>query len=289
MTPHPVRRLCSVAVTGGGSGFGREIALAFAARGCIVFGTAASAAEVEEVRSASGRRVSLAVCDISHADAATAWAGGVSDALDGAGLDILISHASVLTPGPIEVLPLSAVRRTFEVNVFGALTVINAFLPALRQASGRVVQLSSWTASIPLPFNGLTGASMAAIEALAAVYRAELKPLGVDMVLVPMGRLRTDAPAEMTAEWARVAASMTAEQRNLYAGRLSICADHVSRGTANSMEAADAAARLIEIAERHPAPSRTPLSPDAEELLRLAQRQSQEELDALRLELTGLT
>src|SRR4030081_4022504 len=104
-----------------------------------------------------------------------AWAAGVSDALGDSGLDILISNAGILTPGPIELLPLDAIRREFDVNVFGALSVINAYLPALRKARGRVVQLSTWTASVPLPFNGPSGASKAAIEVLTAVYRAELK------------------------------------------------------------------------------------------------------------------
>jgi predicted SnoaL-like aldol condensation-catalyzing enzyme len=79
-----------------------------------------------------------------------AWAGGVSDALDDAGLHILINNAGILTPGPIELLPLDAIRHEFDVNVFGALSVINAFLPALRKARGRIVQVSTWTGSVAL-------------------------------------------------------------------------------------------------------------------------------------------
>jgi len=65
-----------------------------------------------------------------------AWAGGVSDALGNGGLDLLINNAGILTPGPLEVLPLDAIRHEFDVNVFGALSVMNAFLPALRKARG---------------------------------------------------------------------------------------------------------------------------------------------------------
>jgi NAD(P)-dependent dehydrogenase (short-subunit alcohol dehydrogenase family) len=83
----------------------------------------------------------------------------------------------------VEVLPLDSMRREFEVNVFGTLSVINAFLPALRQARGRIVQISTWTASLPLPFNGASGASKAAMDVFASVYRAELKPFGVDVVV----------------------------------------------------------------------------------------------------------
>ena len=159
----------SAAVTGAGSGLGCDIALGLAAKGYAVFGTAVSPAEVEDLKKVSGGRVSLAVCDITKEAGVKAWAAGVSSALGDRGLDILINNAGILTPGPIEVLPLDAIRHEFDVNVFGALSVINAFLPALRKARGRIVQVSTWTASMPLPFNGPSGASKAAIEVLATV------------------------------------------------------------------------------------------------------------------------
>jgi NAD(P)-dependent dehydrogenase (short-subunit alcohol dehydrogenase family) len=159
----------SAAITGAGSGLGRDIALGLAAKGYLVFGTAISAAEVQDLKDASDGRVSLTVCDITKQQAVSVWASGVSDALGGRGLDLLISNAGILTPGPLEILPLEAIRREFEVNVLGALSVINAFLPTLRTARGRIVQISTWTASLPLPFNGPSGASKAAMEVFATV------------------------------------------------------------------------------------------------------------------------
>ncbi|HTG39041.1 SDR family NAD(P)-dependent oxidoreductase [Sphingomonas sp.] len=289
MTFHPARGLCSVAITGAGSGLGRDIALAFAARGCIVFGTAASTQEVNEVRHASGKRVSLTACDIANADAATAWAGGVSDALDGAGLDVLISNPSALTPGPIETLPLSAAQRAFDVNVLGALTVINAFLPALRKARGRVIQLSSWTAELALPFDGLSAASMSAIEALAAVYRAELKPFGIDVVVAPIAKLKIGATAEMMAACAVASANMTSDQRHLYGARFKTFATRWAEFHADGIEATDAAAHVIDIAGRSPAPHRAAVGFDPAEMLPITREQSDDERDALRLKLVGLS
>src|SRR6202162_3757358 len=189
----------SAVVTGAGGGLGRDIALGLAAKGYVVFGTALSAAEVQDLKEASGGRVSLTVCDITKEQAVRAWAAGVADALGAAGLDLLINNAGILTPGPLEVLPLDAVRREFEVNVFGALSVINAFLPALRQARGRIVQISTWTASLPLPFNGPSGASKAAMEVFAAVYRSELKRFGIDVVVAAAGNMKTGGPAKTAA------------------------------------------------------------------------------------------
>src|SRR6201996_1729577 len=120
----------SAVVTGAGAGLGRDIALGLAAKGYVVFGTAMAAAEVRDLKDASGGRVSLTVCDMTKEDSVKSWAAGVSDALGDSGLDVLINNAGILPPGPIEVIPLDAIRREFDVNVFGALSVINAFLPA---------------------------------------------------------------------------------------------------------------------------------------------------------------
>jgi NAD(P)-dependent dehydrogenase (short-subunit alcohol dehydrogenase family) len=279
----------SAAVTGAGSGLGRDIALGLAAKGYIVFGTAISATEVQDLKEASGERVRLRVCDITKEQSVRAWAAGVSDAVGAAGLDLLINNAGILTPGPLEVLPLDAVRHEFEVNVFGALSVVNALLPALRKARGRFVQISTWTASVPLPFNGPSGASKAAMEVFAAVYRAELKPFGIDVVVAPAGNMRTGGPAKTAGALSRIADGMTSEQRDLYGQTFGTFAAALNGMQNSGLDSASAARRVIELAEQRPAPRRAPVGPDAEEMLRLAHEKSDAELDALRLKLVGLS
>src|SRR5258706_1826341 len=235
----------SVAVTGAGGGLGRDLALQLAAKGYIVFGTAFTPAEVQELKEASGGRVSLVVCDITKPEAVKAWAGGVSDALGDAGLDLLINNAGILTPGPIELLPLDAIRREFDVNVFGALSVINAHLPALRKARGRVVQVSTWTASVPLPFNGPSGASKAAMEVFAAVYRAELKTFCVYFVVAAAGHMITGGPAKTATALARVAGAMTSEQRALYGKTFDTFAAKLNSMQSSGLDSASAPQRVI--------------------------------------------
>ena len=278
----------SAVVTGAGGGLGRDIALQLAAKGYVVFGTALGPAEVQDLKEASGGRVSLAVCDITKPETVMAWAAGVSEALGDVGLDLLINNAGILTPGPIEVLPLDAIRREFDVNVFGALSVINAYLPALRKARGRVIQVSTWTASVPLPFNGPSGASKAAMEVFAAVYRAELKTFGVDFVVAAAGNMRTGGPAKTAAALAHVADEMTPPQRELYGKAFDTFATKLNSMQDAGLDSAAAAARVIELAEQTPAPSRGPVGADADEMLRAAREKSDAELDALRLQIVGL-
>jgi NAD(P)-dependent dehydrogenase (short-subunit alcohol dehydrogenase family) len=280
----------SVAITGAGSGLGRDIALGFANKGYRVFGTGFSEAEVKDLKDSSAGRVSLAVCDITKEQQVKSWSIQVSEALgEGRGLDLLISNAGILTPGPIEVLPLDAIRREFEVNVFGALSVMNAFLPALRRARGRIVQISTWTASLPLPFNGPSGASKAAMEVFSTVYRAELKHAGVDVVIAAAGNMRTGGPAKTAAALSKVADGMTSEQRALYGKTFGAFTDALNKMQGSGLESTLAAQRVIELAEQVPAPSMAPVGDDADEILRLVHEKSHAELDELRLKFAGLS
>ena len=279
----------SAVVTGAGSGLGRDIALGLAAKGYSVFGTASTAAEVQDLTDASGGHVSLTVCDITREQAVKAWAAGVTDALSPGGVDVLINNAGILTPGPLEILSLDAVRHEFEVNVFGALSVMNAFLPALRQARGRIVQISTWTASLPLPFNGPSGASKAAMEVFATVYRAELKPFGIDVVVAPAGNMRTGGPAKTAAALARIGERMTPQQRELYGRAFGTFTEKLNSMQGSGLASVEAAARVIEVAEQNPAPRRAAVGQDAEEILRAVREQSDAEQDALRLQIVGLS
>jgi NAD(P)-dependent dehydrogenase (short-subunit alcohol dehydrogenase family) len=277
----------TAAVTGAGSGLGRDIALGFAAKNYRVFGTALSFREIDDLKNASDGAVSLSQCDITDEAAVRSWAAGVA-AQTGGGLDLLISNAGVLTPGPLEVLPLSAVRREFEVNVFGVLAVINAFLPALRKQGGRIVQVSTWTASLPLPFNGPSGASKAAMEAFAAVYRAELKSFGIEVVIAAAGNMKTGGPAKTASALKQTADGMNSEQRNLYGEAFETFTRTLNRMQSSGLDSESAAKRVIDLAEQRPAPSRAPVGEDAEEVLRLIHEKSDAEQDEIRLRMVGL-
>src|SRR5258706_13519810 len=277
----------SAAITGAGSGLGRDIALGLAAKRYRVFGTAMSSEEIADLKQASGGAVTLSECDITDEGAVKAWASEVATQNDG-GLDLLISNAGILTPGPLEVLPLSAIRREFEVNVFGALAVVNAFLPALREARGRIVQVSTMTATLPFPFNGPSGASKAAFDALAAVYRAELKPFGIDVVLAVAGNMRTGGPAKTATALKRVAERMTSEQRELYGKAFDTFPKTLNQMQGTGLDSISAASRVIELSEQVPAPSRGAVGADAEAILRLVREKSDAEQDAMRLHMVGL-
>ncbi len=285
--PKKQRRL-TVAITGAGSGLGRELALGFSAKGYRVFGTAHSENDIAEFQNLSaGNDITLTVTDITKEEQVNNWKEQIRKLLDQDELDLLINNAGVLTPGPMEVLSLSSVRREFEVNVFGSLATIQAFLPLLRQAKGRIVQIGSMTGRFPLPFSGPSSASKAAMEAFADVYRTELKPFGVDFIMVQPGNMLTGGPAKTAAQLKQVTENMTVEQKNLYGKYFDQFAAAINKMQASGLTASEAATRVIEISEQVPAPIRAPVGKDAEEILREVREKSDEELDIMKAQILG--
>ena len=288
MTDVRINETPAAAITGAGAGLGRLIALGLGELGYRVFGTALSAQEIEDLQQASDGSVRLTIVDVTDDKAVHSWAEQTTGELGDHGLDVLISNAGILTPGPLEVLPLQAIRHEFEVNVFGSLAVINAFLPALRRASGRIVQIGSATGKFPLPFNGPSSASKAALEAFADVYRAELEPFGVHFVIVEPGNLATGGPAATARALEKLAESMTVEQRALYGETFTAFSTAFNGMQSSGLDAALAAARIIEVARQQPAPIRVPIGEDAEQLLKAVHEHTDQELGALRLQVAGL-
>lgn len=289
MTQAKKQRGPTVAITGAGSGLGRELALGFSAKGYRVFGTAQSANETAEFQnqSADGGEITLTITDIAKEEQVNNWKEQVRKLLNEDGLDLLINNAGVLTPGPMEVLSLSAIRHEFEVNVFGSLATIHAFLPLLRQAKGRIVQIGSMTGRFPIPFSRPSSASKAAMEAFADVYRTELKPFGIDFIMVQPGSLLTGGPAKTAAQLKQVSENMTVEQKNLYGKYFDQFAIGLNKIQNAGLPASEAAARVIEISKQVPAPIRAPVGKDAEELLRAVREKSDEELDIMKAQMFG--
>ena len=150
------------------------------------------------------------------------------------------------------------------------------------------MQISTMTATLPFPFNGPSGASKAAFDALAAVYRAELKPFGIDVVLAIAGNMITGGPAKTAAALKRVSDQMTPGQRELYGEAFNTFATKLNAMQGSGLDSISAAKRVIELAEQVPAPSRGAVGADAEEILRFVREKSDAEQDAMRLQIVGL-
>lgn len=175
-------------VTGASTGIGRATARAVAEAGFRSLGTVRSREDAAELREEG---VLPVLMDVTRPESVEEARDTVEGALEGLPLHGLVNNAGVASAGPVELQPDEELRETLEVNLVGAARVTRAFLPLLREARGRIVNVSSVSALVPPPFLGAYAASKAGLEALSDSLRRELAPLGVEVCVVEPGSART--------------------------------------------------------------------------------------------------
>jgi NAD(P)-dependent dehydrogenase (short-subunit alcohol dehydrogenase family) len=176
-----------VLVTGASSGIGAATVEVLLARGFRVWAGVRDGAALERLR-ALGDRCTPLLLDVT--DAAQIAAAAERIEADG-GLYGLVNNAGIAVGGPLEAIPLDTLRRQLEVNVIAPVALVQAMLPLLRRALGRIVMISSVGGRVALPFVGPYAASKHALEALSDSLRAELLPSGVDVIVVEPGAVKT--------------------------------------------------------------------------------------------------
>lgn len=108
-------------------------------------------------------------------------------------IDALVSNAGYGQMGPIELIPTEAVRQQFDVNLLGAITLIQAVIPVMRQqGGGRIITVSSLGGRVAFPLGGLYSASKFALEGLSDTLRMELEPFNIRVSVVEPGPVKTD-------------------------------------------------------------------------------------------------
>jgi NAD(P)-dependent dehydrogenase (short-subunit alcohol dehydrogenase family) len=177
-------------ITGASGGIGRALVPALAAAGWTVFAgvrerTAGAALE------RSGAGVTAVELDITDERSVGEAARTVAAKLGGEGLGGLVNNAGIIVQGPLELVPLHALRRSFEVNVIGQMAVTQAFLPFLRRSGGTIVNISAPTGRVTIPMLGPLSASKTALESLSDALRMELRHQGVNVAVIEPGGLQT--------------------------------------------------------------------------------------------------
>lgn len=178
-------------VTGASSGIGRAVAAALVDRGFRVIGTSRNSSTVTDPAPGVEYR------DLDLTDRASIQ--GFVNALDGVVVDVLINNAGESQCGPLEELPVDAIRRLFELNVFGAVELTQALLPGMRQRrQGKIVNVGSMLASFPLAYRSSYVATKAAIKGFATAARYELRPFGIEITTVEPGSIATGLSGRRT-------------------------------------------------------------------------------------------
>jgi NAD(P)-dependent dehydrogenase (short-subunit alcohol dehydrogenase family) len=174
-------------VTGASSGIGEETVKGLLAAGHGVYAGARRVDRMRELEKAGARLLSLDVTDD------TSMINAVDTILREKGrIDVLVNNAGYGSFGALEDVPLDEGRRQFEVNIFGLARLTQLVLPTMRaQRAGRIVNVSSVSGKIGEPFGSWYHASKHALEGLSDSLRMELRPFGIDVVIIQPGSTRT--------------------------------------------------------------------------------------------------
>ena len=208
-------------ITGCSTGFGRELARLVLARGWRAVVTARDASKVADLVAGHDDQaiaVALDVTDRAQIDVAVAAAIARFGRID-----VLVNNAGFGYLGAVEEGEDDAVRALFDTNVFGLIDMTKAVLPAMRaQASGLIVTISSIGGLVSWAGTGYYHASKYAVEGLSESLAVEVKPLGIDVLIIEPGPFRTLwAGGSMTQSRTRLDAyaATAGERRKLITGR----------------------------------------------------------------------
>lgn len=177
-----------VFITGTSSGIGEACARHLASVGFNVF---AGVRKQEDAERIAGPRIEALMVDVTDNDSVARAAEAISAAVGPTGLAGLVNNAGIAVAGPIEFLPIEDFQRQLEVNVTGVVRTTQAVLPLLRQARGRIVNMSSIGGRVALPMVAPYNASKFALEGLSDALRRELRPWGIDVALIEPGAVAT--------------------------------------------------------------------------------------------------
>jgi NAD(P)-dependent dehydrogenase (short-subunit alcohol dehydrogenase family) len=230
-----------VVVTGASSGMGAATAREMARRGFHVLAGVRRDSDGEALLAAGAEPVILDITNQEHIAALVARIDG--DPHHRA-VRALINNAGLPCAGPVEVVPLDEWRRVFEVNVFGAVALTQALLPALVRSKGRVVNISSMNGKVSMAGYGVYASSKHAVEALSDALRNELAPYGVQVVIVEPGGVRTEMARVGLSGLSDLTSRVTPEQNDRYGTLMQAIPSHVAAFT-EAGATSDTAARKI--------------------------------------------
>ena len=174
-----------VLITGGSSGIGKSVGDFLQQNGFVVYGTSRNPDLVLD------SVFPLVALDVRNEESIrTAIAKVISIA---GRIDIVINNAGIGITGPLEEIPMEAIRNNFETNLFGPIEVMKAVLPHMReQQSGLIINVTSIAGYMGLPYRSVYSASKGALELITEALRMEVKSFNIQITNIAPGDFATN-------------------------------------------------------------------------------------------------
>jgi NAD(P)-dependent dehydrogenase (short-subunit alcohol dehydrogenase family) len=253
----------SVLITGASSGIGRTCALMLDQAGYQIFAGVRTLQAMEELSSQASGRLCPVILDITDATQIRCACQAIDLRLEGKGLSALVNNAGITLPGSMEFLSLEGFCRELEVNVIGHLAVIQAFLPWIRKANGRIINVGSALGKFVMPLTGAYAASKFALEALTDALRRELLPSGIHVSLIAPGSVESAIWDKIDSEVAMMEAGLPEEANARYGGTGNSISNLWKKAHKRAIPPEDVARVVLKILESSRPKSRYPVGSDA--------------------------
>lgn len=202
----------AVLVTGASSGIGRATAELLSRSGYRVF----AGVRKRSAEKAENPMLHEILLDVAQPDSIAAAREEIEGPLQGAGLAGLVNNAGIADVAPLEYNPVGKIREVFEVNVFGAIAVTQAFLPLIHRARGRIVNIGSVGGMITIPFGASLCGSKHAIEAISDCLRLELYAAGLHVTCIQPASINSGSAEKLAGRNEETIAALPPEGRRRY-------------------------------------------------------------------------
>ncbi|MDZ8084270.1 MAG: SDR family oxidoreductase [Nostoc sp. DedQUE12b] len=240
----------AIVITGASTGVGRAAALMLDKKGYQVFASVRKEKDAESLKSDSSENLTPIFMDITKTEEIKSAADVVLKSLHNEGLVGLVNNAGLLVDGPLEFISLDDLRWQFEINVFGQIAVTQEFLPLIRKAKGRIINIGSVGGVLSAPYVSALCASKFALEAFNDALRIELHPWGIEVILIEPGSIASAAPDKVEESFRKNFANMSPDAKAMYGDRYKLFVEGLIKSNREGMppeQVADAIIKALEV------------------------------------------
>ena len=211
-----------VLVTGASTGIGSDCVRFLHEKGIRVLAGVRRSEDGEALRAAISEQITPVLLDVTDPHSIESARKEVLTAVGAKGLRGLVNNAGIFAVDPLEIADLEESRAIFEVNVIGLIAVTQSFLPLIREAGGRIVNIGSVQGYASLPYSGVYSASKFAIEGITDALRRELRPWGIPVSVIEPGAIQSLIQSKAVTNVEGKIERLSAPQRELYGEGLQI-------------------------------------------------------------------
>lgn len=212
--------MSNIVITGATAGIGRASAILLASKGHRVFATGRNEDALSDLENGY-QNITAVKMDVTETDSVSEAAATINDALAGQAPDVLVNNAGYAVVGPIEAIDDESWEQQFQTNVLGLIRVTRAFLPAMRERrGGKIINVSSVAGRVTLPFFAPYNSSKHAVESISDSLRHELRPHGVQVIVIEPGAVKTrfgSLEHSQLEDWIEAAPAYASQLRRLKA------------------------------------------------------------------------